>query len=154
MTLVSTESEGEILIVAVYVDDIILGGKSDIKMSEVKKELSQKFEMKDLGLLHHFLGVNISQDQHTGRIWIGQPMYTEKLLQKFGMTDSKPVSTPVNPDVKLIPCNNKGVYNQKMYQAAIGSLLYLSTKPCLTLCMLWGVLHDFAANPLKNMGLL
>ena len=109
---VSTDSEGEIFVVAVYIDDIILGGKSDIKMSEVKKELSQKI---DLGSLYHFLGVNISQDQHTDGIWIGQPMYTEKLLHKFGMTDSKPGSTPVNPDVKLTPCNNEDdVYNQKM----------------------------------------
>ena len=51
-------------------------------------------------------------------------MYTEKLLHKFGMTDSKPGSTPVNPAVKLTPCNNEeDVYNQKMYQAAVGSLL-------------------------------
>ena len=60
----------------VYVDDIILGDKMDA----TKKELNEKFKMKDLGLLHHFLGVKIIQDQLTGVTWIGQPSYTEKIL--------------------------------------------------------------------------
>ena len=59
--------------------------------------------MKDLGPLHHFPGVKVVQDRLTGVIGIGQPSYTEKILQRFGMSDSKPVSTPVNPDVKLVP---------------------------------------------------
>ena len=99
---VSVNSEGVMFLVAVYVDDIVLGGRSKAEMNAVKEEMSQKFEMKDLGPLHHFLGVKVIQDQLAGVIWIGQPSYTEKILQKFGMHDSKPVSTPVNPDVKLV----------------------------------------------------
>jgi len=50
------DSEGEIFIVAVYIDDTyILGCMSPVKMNLIKRELSQKFEMKDLGALHHFL---------------------------------------------------------------------------------------------------
>ena len=74
---------------AVYVDDIILGGSSTVRMDAVKKELSGKFKMKDLGPLHHFLGIKIIQDQLTGMIWMGQPSYVEKILQKFDMHDSK-----------------------------------------------------------------
>ena len=70
-------------LVAVYVDDIVLGGRSEAEMNAVKEELSQKFEMKDLGPLHHFLGVTVIQDQLAGVIWIGQPSYTEKILQKY-----------------------------------------------------------------------
>ena len=112
---------------AVYVDDIILGGKSESKMNAVKRELSLKFEMKDLGALHYFLGVKVIQD--TGGIWIGQPSYTEKVLQRYRMQDCKAVSTPVNPDLKLVTAENpKEVVNQQTYQAIVGSLLYLSTK--------------------------
>ena len=32
-----------------HVDDIILGGRSELKLKAVKRELSEKFEMKDLG---------------------------------------------------------------------------------------------------------
>ena len=52
---------------------------------EVKKELSKTFEMKDIGPLHHFLGVKNIQDLITGTIWIGQQSHTEKILQWFGM---------------------------------------------------------------------
>jgi len=69
---VRTNTEGEILIVAVYVDDIILACNSPAKMNVVKKQLSQKFEMKDLGALHHFLGVKIVQDMSAGTVWAGQ----------------------------------------------------------------------------------
>ena len=59
---INLDSEGEMFIVAVYVDDIVLGGRSKAKMIAVKAELSQKIEMKDLGMLHHFLGVKVIQD--------------------------------------------------------------------------------------------
>ena len=125
---VSSNSEGEIFIIAVYVDDIILGGKSEARLNEVKKELSIKFKMKDLGLLHYFLGVTVARNLSTGEIWLGQPYYTEKLLQRFGMNDCKPVSTPVNSGVKLTRCEEDEILEQKRYQAAVGGLLYLSTK--------------------------
>ena len=63
---IHSDSEGEIFVVGVYVDNIILGGRSIDKMDATKKELNEKFKMKDLGLLHHFLGVKIIQDQLTG----------------------------------------------------------------------------------------
>ena len=126
---VHSDSEGEMFVVAVYVDDIILGGSSMVRMNAVKKELSEKFKIKDLGPLHHFLGIKIIQDQLTRVTWMGQSSYTEKILQRFDMNNSKPVSSPVNPDVKLVPCENPDdVCNQQMYQAVVGSLLYLSTK--------------------------
>ena len=69
-------------LVAVYVDNIIVGGKSDVIMSAVKKEPSYKFEIKDLRPLHYFLGVKVIQIGESG---VGQPVYTEKVLQRYGM---------------------------------------------------------------------
>ena len=119
----------EIFVVVVYVDDIILGGRSTAKLNVVKEELSGKLRMKDLGPIHHFLGIKIIQDQLAGVTWIGQPSYIEKILRRFDMHNSKSVSSPVNPDVKLVACENPNdVCNQQVYQAVVGSLLYLSTK--------------------------
>ena len=70
-------TEGELFVIAVYVDDIVLAGRSDRKMSEVKKALATRFDVKDMGELHYFLGVKIIQDQKAGKVWIGQPAYTE-----------------------------------------------------------------------------
>ena len=52
-------SEGEMFVVAVYVDDIVLAGRSDKWMAEVKKALAEQFEVKDMGELHYFGGVKI-----------------------------------------------------------------------------------------------
>ena len=126
---VHLDSEGEMFLVAVYVDDIILGGKSDVKMSAVKKELSHKFEMKDLGQLHYIFPRSKSHSK--SRKWsdMGWTTTTERILQRYGMQDSKPISTPVNPDVKLVTCEKPNdVHNQQLYQSVVGSQLYLSTK--------------------------
>ena len=55
-----------------------------------------------MGKLHYFLGMKILQNEKSGEVWIGQPAYTENLLEKFGMSESKPVSTPVDPSVMLV----------------------------------------------------
>ena len=93
-------NEEETFIIAVCVDDIILEGRSELKLKAVKRELSERFEMKDLGQLYHLLRVKIVQDQFTGLILIGQPSYTEKVLHQFGMNECKPVSTPANSKIK------------------------------------------------------
>ena len=61
----------EMFILAVYVDDIVLAGKTDERVEEVKKK---RFEVKDMGELYYFLGVTVEQDQTSERVWIGQDM--------------------------------------------------------------------------------
>ena len=77
---VSSDSE---FLVAVSVDDLILGGKNETRINEVKRELSQKFKIKDLGRLHYFLGVTVNWDQSTGDIWIGQASYTKSCFRNL-----------------------------------------------------------------------
>ena len=141
-------SEEEIFIIAVYVDNILLSRKSDQMMVRIKETLARRFEMKDLGMLHHFLGVKVVQNSSTGEIWIGQPAYTEKLLHKFGMENSKPASTLTNADAKLIKKEkDAGGIDQRMYQAAVGSLLYLSTKTRTDIAFAVGNVAHFCAEP-------
>ena len=144
-------SEGEKFIIAVYVDDIVLAGKSDKRMAEVKETLAKQFEVKDLGELHHFLGMKVIQDQESGEVWIGQPAYAKSILQKFDMENAKTVNTPVDTSTKL----TKGVegsekVDQRLYQSAVGSLLYLSigTRPDITYAV--SSVAKFCANPNKQ----
>ena len=53
----------EVIIVALYVDDLITITKTPEKMAEIKSNLSSKFKMKDLGKLHHCLGMTIEHDE-------------------------------------------------------------------------------------------
>ena len=66
-------------------DDMILACLSDQHMRKVKDALSQRFDIKDLGRLHHFLGVIFELDEDIGCAWIGQRTYTSNLLEKYGM---------------------------------------------------------------------
>ena len=94
------DAEGDIFFIGVYVDDIILASRDLGRIRKVKESLSRKFDIKDMGKLHYFLGMQVVQDQQTGDTWIGQPNYIENLLRNFCMQDSKPVSTLANASLK------------------------------------------------------
>ena len=92
-------TDGDAVIIAVYVDDILIATGSDKCMKEVKTGLGQKIYVKDLGQIKSFLLVQVDQDDQN--LWIGQPGYTISLLERFGMRSAKPVSTPVDTSIKL-----------------------------------------------------
>ena len=120
-------SGGE-MIIGVYVDDIVIAGKSEKQVKEFKRALGDRFDVKDLGKLHYFLGIRIVQDDNTGEVWIGQPAYTNKLLEKFGMEDAKSVATPCDANNKLVKVEDgEERIGQGIYQSAVGSLMYLAT---------------------------
>ena len=82
-------TEGEPFIVAVYVDDALLAGKSDRRIKEVKCALSSQFNVKDMGELEYFFGVKVVQDIPGGTIWMGQPSYTETIMRvQYGRCES------------------------------------------------------------------
>ena len=78
-------SEGEMFTIAVHVDDLVLAAKSDKRVGDVKKALGNKFEVKDTGELHNFLGIKVLPNKQNGNIWSGQPADTQKALHTFKM---------------------------------------------------------------------
>lgn len=138
------------IIVAVYVDDLVLAGKSEKRIEEIKRRLSDQFQMQDLGRLSHFLGIQVLQELEQGRIWIGQAAYAQRLLESYGMNDSKSVNTPSDSESKLsAQVEGEGEADKKMYQAAVGSLLFLSTKTRPDLAYAVGNVARFCSNPTK-----
>ena len=93
--------------ILVYVDDMVMAGKDEASLQKVKDELGTKFKIKDLGKLKYFLGMTIVQNQEEQSTWMGQPDYTTKLLEKHGMSECKPVATPVDPGTHLTTLNEK-----------------------------------------------
>ena len=75
--------KGEIIIVSIYVYDIVYTGNNERMLAEFKKDMMQRYEMTDLGLLHHFLGMWIIQTDQG--IFIHQGKYVKSLLMKFGL---------------------------------------------------------------------
>ncbi|KAI5312000.1 hypothetical protein L3X38_041173 [Prunus dulcis] len=90
--------------------------------------MKEKYEMTDLGLLHHFLGMGVIQTD--SRIFIHQRKYASSLLNKFGLNDCKPVSTHLVATEKLIKDDGSGAADEEKYRKLVGSLLYLTaTRP-------------------------
>ena len=142
-------SGGEsIFYIGVYVDDMVLAGKDKRRMKHVKQELSSRFNIKDLGKLRYFLGMSVIQDQEKKESWIGQPKYVERLLTEMGMSNCKPVKTPMGPGNRLVKAtDNMEVLNQQSYQSLVGSLMYLATCTRPDIAYAVGTLARFTSKP-------
>lgn len=89
-------------IVAVYVDDLILMTSTADEMQQIKNSLASQFQMKDMGMLHYCLGINIEQDEANQCLWIHQKQYILNMLEKYSLTEAKTVSTPADISVKMM----------------------------------------------------
>ena len=146
-----TSSEGDTSIIGVYVDDFVIAAKSNEKIEEIKTALSKKFDVKDLGELHYFLGVLVTQNHKRGTVWIGQPSFTESILQKYGMEEAKSVKTPVSADLKLLKASDESeTVDQNQYQSAVGSLLYLTTRSRPDIAFAVNNVARFCSKPTKS----
>ena len=142
------EGDEEVFYIGVYVDDILLAGRDETKIQEVKRELSLKFDIKDLGKLRFFLGISIIQKPEEKETWMGQPAYMERLLMEHGMTDCKPVGTPVDPGRHLVKATEEEeAVDQQLYQSLVGSLMYLSTCIRPDIAYAVGILARFSSKP-------
>lgn len=88
-TLYVRQQGKHLVILIMYVDDLIITGKNDDHIEQMKKELHAGFKMTDLGLLHYYLGVEVFQCPHD--IFISQRKYATEVLQRFGIQDCKPI---------------------------------------------------------------
>ncbi len=84
-----------IVVIVIYVDDLIITGDNDVDIFDLKKLLKQKFEMKDLGKLRYFLGIEVIQSPKG--IWLLQRQYALNKLSEYGMKlGYKPILTHFN----------------------------------------------------------
>ena len=93
------QSSGTIIYLLLYVDDIIVIGNNSSQIAHLITTLSQVFELKDLGPLSYFLGIQISHTEY--RITLNQTKYASDVLHRFHMENSKPTKTPCCPSFRL-----------------------------------------------------
>jgi len=70
-------------------------------MEKTIKELSQHFKLRDLGPTTQLLGIKIDRNWKKHSITISQYQYCLDILERFGMADCKPISTPMQPNTHL-----------------------------------------------------
>ena len=112
------------ILLLLYVDDMIITGDDLSGIQELKDFLSQQFEMKDLGHLSYFLGLEITHS--TDGLYITQAKYASKLLSQAGLIDSKTVDTLVKLNAHLTSSGGKPLSNPSLYKPMVGSLAYLT----------------------------
>jgi len=78
----------DIIIIALYVDDLLIIGNSQSQIAHLKREFKTRFEMKDLGPATAMLGIHISRDRLNKKLSISQVEYTNYVLTRFGIQDS------------------------------------------------------------------
>jgi hypothetical protein len=113
-----------IIILVLYVDDLILTSSDSKLLNHVKTSLKKKFEMKDSGFLHYFLGLQVLQTNEG--IFISQSKYACDLLRRFHMDDCKPSPSPFQSGVKITSTCNSPEVDATLYRQLFGSLLYLT----------------------------
>lgn len=81
------------LVLLLYVDDIILTGSNSSFLTHFIQTLSMEFEMKDLGPLHYFLGIQVTPASNG--LFLSQSKYAADILHHAQMVDCKPTVTPM-----------------------------------------------------------
>ncbi|CAM8880779.1 unnamed protein product [Rhodiola kirilowii] len=123
--------DGDFLVLLVYVDDVILTGTSELLFSEVKLYIHNKFQIKDLGHLKYFLGLEVARS--TTGIFLNQRKYALELLEEHNLTDCKPAKTPLDLKRKLSLSTEPMLDDPLNYRRLVAKLIYMTiTRPDLS----------------------
>jgi hypothetical protein len=109
-----------------------------------KRELASEFEMKDLGMMHYFLGLEVWQ--RTNEIFMNQGKYALEVLKRFEMLDCKAMITPMVSNLKLLQDTTSKNVDVTLYSQMMGSLMYLTnTRPYI--CFVVNTLSQYMGQP-------
>lgn len=131
--------------ILLYVDDLLIVCDDDKLVRVIKQMLTREFDMTDIGAVNTFLGIHIERDRKNGIIQLSQSQYLSKVLNKFGMNDCKPASTPIEKGLHMSN-EAKGEDSSVPYRELIGCLTYatLTTRP--DLCASTNYFSRFQSN--------
>ena len=124
------------MILLLYVDALFLTGEEKLILDS-KGKLAAEFEMKDLSMMHYFLGLEVWQKP--GEIILSQGKDAVEILKRFGMMDCKSMITPMTMNLKLLGDTTFEIVDATLYREMIGSLMYW-TNTRLDICFTVNIL--------------
>ena len=148
---VYTYTDGATMVIlSVYVDDFLMTGEDQNLVNNKKRELTDRFEMTDLGEVKRILGIEVKRDYEQGTLSISQGHYVATILERFGMQDANPVSTPgygaeistEHPQDQLLGSDEK-----RLFQQMTGCILYLTQGTRFDICFAALQLSKACNNP-------
>ncbi|CAL8168114.1 unnamed protein product [Prunus armeniaca] len=146
-TLFLKHWKGKVTTLIIYVDDMIITGNDKQEISQLQDYLATEFEMKDLGGLKYFLGIEVARSQQG--IFLSQRKYVLDLLTDTGMLDCKPADTPILQNHHLGEYPDQVPTNKERYQGLVGRLIYLlHTRPDIAYAV--SVVSQFIHSPSED----
>jgi hypothetical protein len=145
--------EGELYVLALYVDDSIMVGPAGSFIVGFKLAFSEGLNVQDLGAVSWLLGMTMERDRGNRIIRIGQQQYVLDMMKRFNMMDCKPVGSPMVVDA-LSNCvetsKSKLPPGLVPYQSLIGSLLYASVSTRSDITMVVSHLSRYMSDPSQS----
>jgi hypothetical protein len=134
----------DLVILLMYVDELFLIGEENI-ITNCNKKLTVEFEMKDLGLMHYFLG--LEDWKSPKKIFLNQGKYAVEILKRFDMLKCKSMNTPMETKLKPLVDTSSELVDARVYRHIIGSLTYL-TNTRLDICFVVNTLSQYMVEPI------
>lgn len=136
-----------------WVDDLLIFSNNQKLKTQVKLQLTRSFKMTDLGVAKSFLGLELTRDRQSKKIWLSQQNYIEQVLKRFNMDEANQVSTPISIDENFSKSQEPRTEEEKdkmtkiPYQEAIGCLSFAAqtTRPDIAFTV--SSLSRFNNNP-------
>ncbi|CAL1386830.1 unnamed protein product [Linum trigynum] len=115
-------------VLLIYVDDMVISGDDEEGIREVTDVLRSTFNLKELGNLAYFLGLEVHRSSLG--IHIGQRKYVMDLLEEAQMDTCTPCATLMEQNLKLRQTEGEALSDGSLYRSIVGSLIYLThTRP-------------------------
>ena len=117
------------ILLAVYVDDLVIAASHDNLYNDVMKKLEKRFEITNTGDLEHVLGTRINQNPKDFSIEVDQKLFIEDTLEEFLEEDggsTRDRTTPADPNLSELTKLEDGEYIDPYYHSLIGKLIWLA----------------------------
>ena len=126
-----------------YVDDIILSTSTPALLQAIIARLKSEFAIKDMGPLRFFLGIDVQR--RADGFHLSQAAYARDILERAGMANCKPVSTPADAKAKASSSDGEPFSDASWYRSMAGALQYLTlTRPDIAYAVQQVCLHMHA----------
>ena len=118
-------------------------------LNDEKKLLQERFNTKDLKEAHYCLGIQIQRNREQKQMFLHQTKHLKNLLQKYGISDCRSVSTPQEQN-NVMMSNESEPVEKVRYQAVIGNITYAVTATRPDLAQALRSINHFTSNPSKE----
>lgn len=138
--------ENSVVYLALFIDDGLIASENKTVLETILDKLSDEFEI-TIGNGRSFVGVQIERDKANKTMFIHQEAYALQILDRFKMSEAKPVSVPADVHVCLKPAEDTNICLAVPFREAVGSLMFLAVMTHPELAYAVNNVSKYLANP-------